>query len=92
MRAVCDGLIVKAGPDDPIDEKQGKRVVQIVSLIGYDFWWLRYRHLRQPIPHPGYRVKQGDPIGYSGKNGESYLCVELLDPKGQYHPIPFHES
>lgn len=90
--AAADGMVVKVGLDEPDSGQNGMRLVQILYELSYDSWWIRYRHLRTVHESPGNKVKAGDRIGFSGRNGESFLCIELLDRNLQFHPMEFTDE
>jgi murein DD-endopeptidase MepM/ murein hydrolase activator NlpD len=84
-------MIVRIGVGrDAAAHASGNVIVQLVSAMGYDSFWLTYRNIRQPTVKPGQRIKQGDRIAYSGYIGAGapYLHVEFQDRNMQYHPVP----
>lgn len=94
--AMYDGLIVRAGWENASNPKQGfgLRVrQQIVNKSGVPMT-LVYGHLCVMHVSEGHQVVKGDRIGLSGKTGHvsgPHLHIELVDGKGQYHPIGFDD-
>jgi murein DD-endopeptidase MepM/ murein hydrolase activator NlpD len=92
--AMADGIAVAAGWENPSNRKQGfgLRVRQQLRLSGSLTMTLVYGHLSELYARPGQQLKTGDRIGFSGHSGHvtgPHLHVELIDGRGQYHPIEF---
>lgn len=94
--AMHDGLVVRAGWENLANQKQGfgLRVRhQIVTDRGVPMT-LVYGHMSVLHVQEGHPIVKGDRIGLSGKTGHisgPHLHVELVDTKGQYHPIEFDD-
>lgn len=90
--AMTDGVVIRTGINpDPTHHDAGLVMVMLVSRVGYDNWFLTYRHITEFCERPtGRMVKAGDRLGYSGYTGPGapYLHVDLQDLKGQWHPLP----
>lgn len=92
--AMYDGLIVRAGFENPNEPKQGfglRARQQIVTESGVCMT-LVYGHMSVLHVHEGQQVAKGDRIGFSGKTGHvsgPHLHIELVDGRGQYHPVNF---
>lgn len=94
VRAMSDGFIVRARLESALDTRVGAglHIVQLVSLLGYDSWTLRYAHLSAVFVYPGQQVKQGQSIALSGNSGDTLECilhVDLQDLKYQWRDIAF---
>jgi hypothetical protein len=95
IAAMADGMVVRTGTGrQRTPHTPGLVLVQLVSVIDYDSWWLTYRNIREFCVTPGDRIKAGDRIGYLGFPGAGapYLHVELQDVELQYHPPPVEPS
>lgn len=96
IRAMHDGLIIRAGWENVADPKQGfglRLRQQIINESGVPMT-LVYGHMSVQHVNEGHQVAAGDRIGFSGKTGHvsgPHLHVELVDGKGQYHPIEFED-
>lgn len=90
VSAACDGMIIRVGWDTPIDQHNvgSIRIVQLISLLGYDNWWITYRHLRVATVNVGEKVQGGQRIAYSGRNGSQHLCIQFCDRNLQFKPFP----
>lgn len=92
--AMADGFVAKSGWENIRDPKQGfgQRVrQQIVNEKGQTMTVV-YGHLSTIHVLAGHQLHAGDRIGLSGNTGHStgaHLHVELVDSRGQYHPIEF---
>lgn len=92
--AVADGLIIRAGWENLSNPKQGfgQRVRhQIVNESGV-VMTVVYGHMSVLHVHEGQQVVKGDRIGFSGATGHvtgPHLHIEIVDARGQYHPIDF---
>lgn len=90
--AMTDGMIIRAGSESyESSHHLGKRIIQLVSTIGYDSWFITYRNIGEFIEIPsGRRINAGDRIGYTGYEGDGspFLHVEMKDIRGQWHPLP----
>lgn len=94
--AMYDGIVVRAGWENLSDPKQGfgLRVRQQIVTDGGVPMTLVYGHLSVLHAHEGHQIVKGDRIGISGRSGHvtgAHLHVELVDGKGQYHPILFED-
>lgn len=92
VRAMADGFIIRSRFDSSMDTIQGAGlyITQLITMIGYDSWSLKYSHLKSSFVKPGDHVRQGQPIAESGKTGNasySYLHIDLLDLKYQWKDI-----
>lgn len=97
VHAAQDGVVVRAGWENASDPKQGfgLRVRQEIVTEGGVSMTLVYGHLSVISVQEGHQVAKGDRIGFSGKTGHAtgpHLHVELIDRRGQYHPIDFEPS
>lgn len=95
--AMADGLSVVAGWENASNPKQGfgQRVRQLIDMPDGSKATLVYGHLSYIYAQAGHQIVKGDRIGLSGNTGHTsgpHLHVELVDPKGQYHPIEFDED
>lgn len=90
--SMAGGMIVRTGMDIlETPHHVGHRVVQIVSQIGFDSWWITYRNLGEICEFPsGRMISAGDRLGYTSYDGTGspFLHVELKDLKGQWRPLP----
>jgi murein DD-endopeptidase MepM/ murein hydrolase activator NlpD len=94
VRAMSDGMVIKVGHENRLDHKVGAglHIVQLVNLMGYDSWLLKYSHLKAAYVSTGQMVSKYDPIAESGDSGavsEPYLHVDMMDLKHQYKAIQF---
>lgn len=94
VRAVCDGIILKSRFENAIDTSVGAglHIMQLVKMLGYDCWAIRYSHLKSSFVTPGDNVKQGQSLGESGKSGDasySYLHIDLMNLHYQWKDIPW---
>ena len=94
VMAMADGMITKTGFERAIYTELGcgLHILQLVSLPGYDSWWIRYGHLRRVLVHLGDTVKAGQVVAESGQSGAAgypMLHVDLMDTKHQYKEIPW---
>lgn len=85
--AMSDGMILRAGWDNPQDPDSGMRlrIRELVSLPGYDSWMLVYGNLGQLKTYLGQQVRRGQTIALTGGKP---LRVYLLNRKNQRQPIP----
>lgn len=93
--AAADGMVVRVGAGrDANAHTPGLVIVQLVSALGFDNWWLTYRNVREFCVQPGAHVKAGDRLGYTGYagTGAPYLHVDLQDLQMQYRPLPVRPS
>lgn len=94
VTAMCDGLVVMAGWENPANVKQGfgQRVRQQIMSDGGVVRTVVYGHLSLIYARNGQKLAKGDRIGLSGKTGHvtgPHLHVELVDANQQYYPITF---
>ncbi len=94
VKAVAGGMILRVGMDENQMHDEGFRIVQLISLIGFDSFTVDYRHISSAVVNVGDRVKPGDRIAYSGYDGPGapYLHVEMRDIKGQFRPMEFTDG
>lgn len=93
VRAMAAGVILRARFESAIDieEGAGLHILQLVSLVGFDNWVIRYSHLKSVFVKPGDPVERGAILGESGKTGDvtsPYLHVDLVDVRRQWKAIP----
>lgn len=96
VHAVCDGLVVAVGWENPKDPHQGfgLRVRQQIVTETGKVMTVVYGHLQWPYAKPGQQIVKGDRIGLSGNTGHTtgaHLHVELVDNVHQYHPMEFED-
>lgn len=86
VRAMCDGMILRARHEKASDPKYGAGlyILQLVSMMGYDNWVLKYSHLKAVYVTPGQQVYRQDAMAESGEG----LHVDLMDLRLQWKPIP----
>lgn len=94
IHAICDGLVVMSGWENPSNAKQGfgQRVRQQIEFENGITMTIVYGHLSLIYAQAGHQVHAGDRIGLSGHTGHvtgPHLHMELVDGRGQYHPIVF---
>lgn len=94
--AICDGLIVRAGWENPADIHQGfgLRVRQQIHFVGKR-WTIVYGHLSAIHVREGQQIVAGDRIGLSGASGHvtgPHLHIELVDDAGQYAYLEFQDD
>lgn len=91
VRAMADGIILRASWDDPKDPTLGLglRIRQLVSLIGFDSWTLVYGQLGSLKTSIGSKVKQGQTIALTG---DKPVVVYLLDRQKEHRNIPFESD
>lgn len=92
VRAMADGLIMRARHESSLDAGQGAGlyILQLVSGLGFDSWVLKYTHLKAIYVQVGKRVKRGDFIAESGNSGavdSPYLHVDLVNLKRQWQSV-----
>jgi len=90
--AMEDGLIIASGWENPSNPKQGfgLRVRQQFLLPSGVYATIVYGHLQATHVQTGHQIVKGDRIGFSGKTGHvtgPHLHVEVVDGRGQYHPL-----
>lgn len=93
VRAMADGIIVRARFQNALDAKAGAGlyIIQLINEPGYDSWTLRYTHLKAVYVGPGERVKAGQGIAESGNSGAAerpYLHVDLMNLHHQWRAVP----
>jgi len=94
VRAMADGVVVRSRFESPLNVKEGAGlyILQLVMLIGFDSWVIKYSHLKASHVTPGQRIQRGDAIAESGNSGNvlsPYLHVDLMNLRHQWQPIPF---
>jgi murein DD-endopeptidase MepM/ murein hydrolase activator NlpD len=94
VTAPCNGLIIRAGWENPDDHKQGfgLRIRLLIMEPGYDSWELVLAHLSLIYKWSGEKVQTGDRLALSGNTGNTtgpHLHTEFLDLKKQYRDVPF---
>ena len=84
---MADGFIISARYESALDHHFGAGlfITQLVMLMGYDSWTLRYTHLKDIRVKQGQRVTRGEIIAEAGK---PHLHVDLMDLRRQWRPIP----
>ncbi len=92
--ACSDGMVVKARYDSALNPQEGAglHIIQIVMMPGHDAWWLMYSHLKAIYVGIGDTIHRGQPIAESGRSGaieSPLLHVDLMDPRNQWHSIPW---
>jgi murein DD-endopeptidase MepM/ murein hydrolase activator NlpD len=90
---MSDGMIIRSRFQNYLDSKEGAGlyVLQLVTLLGYDSWVLKYSHLKSSFVSPGQQIKRGDAIAESGMSGNClspYLHIDLMSLHRQWKPIP----
>lgn len=93
VRAMSDGMIVRSRYENYLasDDGAGLFILQIVTLLGYDSWVLKYSHIKASYVKPGQAIKRGEAIAESGMSGNAispYLHVDLMNLHRQWQPIP----
>jgi len=94
VRAMSDGFIIRSRFEDHFNTGKGAGlyITQLVTLLGFDSWILRYSHLSASYMYPGQSIRQGQAIALSGNSGDCdspYLHIDLMNLKGQWKDIPF---
>lgn len=97
VRAMADGVIIRCRFESAIrmDAGAGLYVLQLVSLLGYDSWVIRYSHLKAAYVKPGQRISRFDAFAESGSSGAAahpFLHVDLMDLRRQWRDIPWENS
>jgi murein DD-endopeptidase MepM/ murein hydrolase activator NlpD len=97
VHSICDGIVVASGWENPSDPKQGfgQRVRQHIVTDAGVAMTVVYGHFSQLYVRPGQQVYLGDRLGFSGHTGHvtgPHLHIELIDGRGQYHPIVFEDD
>lgn len=92
--AMHDGLILRAGWENLANIRQGfgLRIRHQIVTDGGIPMTLVYGHMALLAVQEGHQVAKGDRLGFSGKTGHvtgPHLHIELVDGRGQYHPIQF---
>lgn len=93
IRAMSDGITLRARHESALDAGQGAGLylLQLVVVLGYDSWVIKYSHLKAVYVKVGVRVQRGDFIAESGSSGaveSPYLHVDLMNLKRQWQAIP----
>jgi len=90
VRAMCDGIIVRARHESAIEPTfgAGLYILQLVCFLGYDSWALKYAHLKAVYVKAGQKVCRNEAMAESG-NG---LHVDLMDLRAQWRPIPLESE
>lgn len=78
---MSDGFIVRSSL-----EGAALYITQLVTLLGFDSWVLKYENLRGSFVYPGQTVKQGQ---YIAESGAPHLHVDLMNLNHQWRPLMF---
>jgi len=94
VRAMVDGIIIRSRFENALDSTLGSGlyIFQLVMLVGYDSWCLKYSHLKASYVSVGQKVKAGEGIAESGQSGDAispFLHVDLMNLKKQWKNILF---
>jgi len=91
---MVDGIIIRSRFENALDSTLGSGlyIFQLVMLVGYDSWCLKYSHLKASYVSVGQKVKAGEGIAESGQSGDAispFLHVDLMNLKKQWKNILF---
>lgn len=91
---MADGIVTSVRHENKQDPNAGSglHITQLVNLLGYDSWIVRYTHLKAAYVKVGQMIQKHDPIAESGSSvdtGEAYLHVDMMDLRHQYRAVQF---
>lgn len=92
VRAMADGVVIRCRHENSLDPKVGAGlyILQLLNLLDYDSWILKYSHLKAVYVQPGEQVYRFQAIAESGDSGDtdsSYLHVDLMNLHRQWKAI-----